>query len=171
VTGGGLIVHYRSLLVLGFEWEDSLENAVLTLQAGSTPVSLDPRTGEDALVHFFLYPASGHSLIANGDQIGSALASIKICPTTRVILAACAPTTPALQEEAVNDLANSQLAQVPKKYAIRALETTSLETIAEKHMRHVLRQLGFSGTDSGNDQSVHTDQRSLLSYEDRPWSW
>ena len=160
-------------MVLGFEWEESLENAVAALQprTGPSPISLSTGTGEDALLHFFLYPASGHRQIADGDHIDNAISSISAGPTTRVILAACAPTTPALDESAVIQLAEDSLTQINRKYGVRAMETVSLQTIAERHLRHVCRQLGILLPDRAQDLSVTNDDRTLLSFEDRPWSY
>lgn len=169
----GLLVHHRSLVVLGVEWEESLENAVASLQprTGPAQVILDPGTGADALVHFFLYPASAHSQVSDGDRINKALMSISPGPMTRVVLAACALTTPPLEAASVDQLADESLAGISRKYAIRALDVSSLQTMAEKHLRLVAKQLGVWIPEPLNDQSVDSDHRSILSYEDRPWSF
>lgn len=169
MTAEKLVVHYRSLLVLDVEWEVSLEDAILAVQADPAPVQLNSQAGAEALLHFLLYPASSHHLIVDGQYIENALATIHPRPTTRVVLAACQPSFPPLEEGAVTGLANSQLDLIPRKYAIRALEPATLQLAAEKHMRIAVRHLGFSSPESNDAQSAETTNYSLLRYEARSW--
>jgi hypothetical protein len=169
MTGEKLVVHYRSLLIVGVDWEESLEDAIVAVQADPAPVQLNTDPGEDALLHFLLYPASAHHLILAGEHIANALATIHHQPTTRIVLAACQPSHPPLDEEAVTALANSQLDPIRKKYAIRMLEPSSLQEAAEKHIRLAVRNLGFASSESTDGQNPEANDYSLLRYEARPW--
>jgi hypothetical protein len=169
MTAEKLVVHYRSLLIVGVDWEESLEDAIVAVQSDPAPVQLNTQSGEDALLHFLLYPASAHHLILAGEHVANALATIHPQPATRIVLAACQPAYPPLDEEAVTGLANSQLDPIRKKYAIRMLEPSSLQEAAEKHIRLAVRHLGFSSSESTEGQNTETTNYSLLRYEARPW--
>lgn len=169
MTDSGLIIHYRQLMLAGWEWEECLENAVESLQpkAGAAQVRLTGNA-KDALLHFFIYPASAHEQIKAGSRIQDALTAIEASPETRIVLASCALTTPALQVSAVVDLAEVSLLPINKKYAIRSEMVETFQSAAVDHIRLVARQIGLSLPSGDSEPALYSNNPSLLDFED---SW
>ncbi|MFE5836724.1 hypothetical protein [Arthrobacter sp. NPDC056493] len=164
-----MVVHYRVLLVLGYEWETSIEDAAEAVKADMTPIFLDSNDGKDAFLHFLLYPASAHGALSRGDEIADALAAINPLSTSRVVLVACAPTYPNLEQSAVDEFVGQKLTSFVKKNGIRALEPESLKEQAEGLMRFSLRQLGISPVSADNGPSADQSQNGLARYGASTW--
>ncbi len=169
MTPQSLVVHYQVLLVLDIDWELSLEEAAVSVQSDLAPIILDSESGAGAFLHFLLYPANAHKVIADGDYIESFIASINPLPSARIVLAACAPTYPLLPDGAVSELAISHLSKFQRKNAFVATETDILKAKAEVQIRHSLSQLGISSPRQSLGSAKASGDFSLLRIEADTW--
>lgn len=163
------VIHYRVLLVLGYEWEMAIEDAAEALRADAMPLHFDLVDGKDALLSFVLYPASAHQALCAGEEIASTVTAIAPPVNSRVVLVACAPTYPSLDQASVDDMVNQHLSPVFKRNGIRALEPDRLKEQAEALMRLSLRQVGISPAPISPDSRANDPQFSLARYEADRW--
>lgn len=164
------IVLYRLLVTLEIEWEESLSSAAAAL-GDESPLLLDfPGNYVPQLV-FLLYPSSGHEALARTTTIEDTLREMQINQQARIILVACHPTFPPLDEQTVVALANQKLSGFPRKNVVRALDAQTLATRAESHMRFALQQAGqvLRGVNRASDDDDPFSS-SLRNYGAQPWN-
>ncbi|TKV29721.1 hypothetical protein FDK12_02065 [Arthrobacter sp. NamB2] len=146
-----------------------MEDAAAVVQSDVHPIKLDSQTGRNAILHFLLYPASTHDTIASGSYLEDALSHFDLESQARVVLVACQPAYPSLEEDSIAALAHTKLSHVIKKNVLRVLEPQQMKVQAEKHIRLALRQLGTVSAQSSETQSIEEDYVSLMGYERAPW--
>lgn len=164
-----LVIHYKVLLVLSYEWEMAIEDAAEALRADSIPLNFDLVDAKDALLSFVLYPASAHQALCSGEEIASTVTAIAPPVNSRVVLVACAPTYPSLDQTSVDDMVSQHLPPAFKRNGIRALEPDALKEQAEALMRLSLRQVGISPATISSDSRANDPQFSLARYEASRW--
>lgn len=164
-----LVIHYRVLLVLGYEWEAAIEDAAEAVRADFAPVVIDSEDGKEAFLNFLLYPANAHDMLSGGEQITDTLVAINPPTNSRVVLVACAPTYPNLEQYQVDTMVGRHLANHAKKNGIRALEPDSLKEQAEALIRLCLRQQGISPATSSQGSPIDDNQYRLARYEANRW--